>query len=669
LRFKVAAGVLLLLLAILSILNYARHITYQELLLGNLHSAAKNAGEVIAYSVQHAMLTNDFSTLGHIVDDIGKQPDVQAIYLLSKPGEVILSTQDEAIGKVLDIKEPTCQACHQYEAISRNENVVLDFDGNKVFRNVIAIENAAECFDCHGDSVSTLGILITDFDVAPMERLLAVDRRNSILWLVGSVSMVVVAVYLLMDRMVIARIRKLVEAVERVGKGKLDVQVPARTRDEIGELARAFDQMVDGLRERDRLESSLRDHAQELQAHTRRLAILNALADALSQSLDLRETLDNALDRVLELMDLRASWVVLTRDQDEGFELAASRGLPKEAALSHMACTWNRCVCAEIMESGQVKVLDDLSADICPTSAYLCSQGLVSRACVPLKAKDRVLGVMSLLGDASSNGLALEDHTQDTLLAIGHQIGIAIENARLYQELQREETLRRHLLERVMAVQEEERKRIALELHDQTGQPLTSLIITLGVLSETTSLTEAKAHVPELRALASRIFQDVHDLALELRPSVLDDLGLLAALRHLHKEYQDRFRLPVDLQVLGLDGERLPSEVETALYRIVQEALTNVARHADAHSVSVLLERRGASLKLIVEDDGQGFDVASMMSSHSRDRLGLYGMRERASLLGGTLTIESSLDMGTAVYVEIPLGDTKGNGQDSPVDR
>ena len=110
--------------------------------------------------------------------------------------------------------------------------------------------------------------------------------------------------------------------------------------------------------------------------------------------------------------------------------------------------------------------------------------------------------------------------------------------------------------------------------------------------------------------------------------------------------------------MLGLDNERLPSEVETALYRIVQEALTNVARHAQAQSVSVVLERRGASVKLIVEDDGRGFDVAAVMSSHShqeRDRLGLYSMRERASLVGGTMAIESTPNMGTAIYVEIPL--------------
>ena len=219
-------------------------------------------------------------------------------------------------------------------------------------------------------------------------------------------------------------------------------------------------------------------------------------------------------------------------------------------------------------------------------------------------------------------------------------MGIAVEKVSLYEKVRREETLRRHLLERVMTVQEEERKRIALELHDQIGQPLTSLIMTLGMLSEANSLQEAKSRVHELRDVVSQILQEVHDLALELRPSMLDDLGLLAALRHLHKEFQDRFRLPVDLQVLSLDGRRLPSDVETALYRIVQEALTNVARHAHASGVGVLLEKRGGAVKFIVEDDGDGFDVPSLTPSGQlgERRLGLYGMQERAALLGGTFT-------------------------------
>jgi signal transduction histidine kinase len=117
----------------------------------------------------------------------------------------------------------------------------------------------------------------------------------------------------------------------------------------------------------------------------------------------------------------------------------------------------------------------------------------------------------------------------------------------------------------------------------------------------------------------------------------------------------------IDFQVLGLDGQRLPSNIETALYRIVQEALTNVARHAEAQSVSVLLEYRDDSVKLIVEDDGVGFDVATIADARARERLGLYGMRERASLLGGTLTIESLPGTGTAIFVDIPLAAGEDN--------
>jgi signal transduction histidine kinase len=186
------------------------------------------------------------------------------------------------------------------------------------------------------------------------------------------------------------------------------------------------------------------------------------------------------------------------------------------------------------------------------------------------------------------------------------------------------------------------------------------------------------AYLPDLRETVAQVLREIHDLALELRPSVLDDLGLLPALRNLHKGFEDRFHLPVDFQVLGLDGERLPAKVETALYRIVQEALTNVARHAAAEHVSVLLERRRASVKLIVEDDGCGFHVtgadgASPRFAQAQDapkRLGLYGMRERASLLGGTLTIESSSGTGTAIFVEIPLIDGKEHGgQDTSAGR
>jgi signal transduction histidine kinase len=243
------------------------------------------------------------------------------------------------------------------------------------------------------------------------------------------------------------------------------------------------------------------------------------------------------------------------------------------------------------------------------------------------------------------------------LTAIGREVGVAIENARLYEELREIETLRRRLLERGLELQEEERRRIARELHDQTSQRLTSILMTLGALAGAETQAEVDARVEDLREIAAEALEEVHDLALALRPRLLDDLGLLAALQQQLDEFRDRSRLVVDFQVLGMEDVRLPARVETALYRIAQEALTNIARHAQAHSIGVLLEVRDASVVLIVEDDGTGFDVSQTLGSRVHEHnLGLYGMQERVTLLGGTFTIESTPGEGTAVFAQIPLG-------------
>ncbi len=218
-------------------------------------------------------------------------------------------------------------------------------------------------------------------------------------------------------------------------------------------------------------------------------------------------------------------------------------------------------------------------------------------------------------------------------------------------ELRRErETLRRQLLEKVIATQEDERRRIARELHDSTSQNLTSLIVGLRMMEAQCAHCASPTKAADLRAVASHTLDEVHDLSMRLRPRVLDDLGLAAALERLAHEWQVRYKIPVDV-VIQLD-ERLPGEVETALYRIVQEALTNIARHAEAKSASILIERRGDSVRAIVEDDGIGFDPAAQRGER---HLGLLGMRERAELLKGTLTIESAPQRGTSIFIEIPL--------------
>lgn len=226
------------------------------------------------------------------------------------------------------------------------------------------------------------------------------------------------------------------------------------------------------------------------------------------------------------------------------------------------------------------------------------------------------------------------------------------ELAVLNEIVREKEAARGQLLEKIITAQEEERKRIARELHDDTSQALTSLKVGLKVLEGLPSPDQVRQHVPGLREIVSQTLEAVHDLALELRPSVLDDMGLVAALNRYVSEYQRRFELQIDCRAIGFDGRRLPPVIEIALYRIIQEALTNVARHAGASHASVLLEWAGKDIRAIVEDNGCGFDPTE---ADRERKLGLYGMQERAALIGGSLHIESQPGTGTTVIVHVSI--------------
>jgi signal transduction histidine kinase len=211
------------------------------------------------------------------------------------------------------------------------------------------------------------------------------------------------------------------------------------------------------------------------------------------------------------------------------------------------------------------------------------------------------------------------------------------------------------LLEKVIVAQEEERKRIARELHDDTGQALTSLMIGLRAASDACE-PSVRSRFEPLRDIAAQTLESVKRLARELRPALLDDLGLTAALERYVASYRANYGLNADLQMTGFSNDgRLSPEIELALYRIIQESLTNIAKHARAKNVSIVVERKSRAVIAIVEDDGSGFDVRAVMeSAQEESKLGLYGMRERAELVGGKLQIESTMGAGSSVFVEIP---------------
>jgi PAS domain S-box-containing protein len=219
---------------------------------------------------------------------------------------------------------------------------------------------------------------------------------------------------------------------------------------------------------------------------------------------------------------------------------------------------------------------------------------------------------------------------------------------------ERAEAARRDVVRRLATAQEDERRRIARELHDQIGQYLAALGLGLKALEAAApEASSADQQLRHLRGLTDLIGTEVHNLALEIRPTALDDLGLSAALSTYAEEWATRSGVKVDFQNAGVDGERLPPAVETAVYRVVQEAMTNVLRHARASHVSLVLQRTSQGVVAVVEDDGRGFDPAA--ASQTSGRLGLLGMRERVELVEGHLTVESAPGGGTTVIARIPF--------------
>ncbi|MDP2948216.1 MAG: GAF domain-containing sensor histidine kinase [Chloroflexota bacterium] len=250
-----------------------------------------------------------------------------------------------------------------------------------------------------------------------------------------------------------------------------------------------------------------------------------------------------------------------------------------------------------------------------------------------------------------------EERDVRLLVAIGHQVGVAVQNARLWQELKEKERARSELLEKLISAQEEERQRIARELHDDMAQGLTALLMGLARLEHPTTgvSPEMVGTIDTVKQFASQALDDTRRMILDLRPAVLDDLGLVSAVRLYAQSHLEPLGVAFTLEAERMH-DRLAPHLEVALFRILQEAINNCARHARAEHVRVRLEHVDGEVRGTVEDDGVGFDVwATLKGKREKAALGLLGMRERAALIGGSLDIESEPGRGTRLRLRLPL--------------
>lgn len=232
------------------------------------------------------------------------------------------------------------------------------------------------------------------------------------------------------------------------------------------------------------------------------------------------------------------------------------------------------------------------------------------------------------------------------------QVSVAIQNAWLFEQVQAGQERFQMLSRRLVETQENERRYIARELHDETSQAVTGILFLLRKIEQEADNPERViANVAEVKQLTDEVLESTHRLAMNLRPASLDHVGLISALEQLVKDFTQHYRVNINFKSeTGLEAKRLSGYIETALYRIVQEALTNSVRHARAQNIDVILESRDGKKLVVIEDDGIGFDTNEIQESH---KLGLVGMQERAKMMGGELQIESRPGGGTTIVVSV----------------
>jgi signal transduction histidine kinase len=407
-----------------------------------------------------------------------------------------------------------------------------------------------------------------------------------------------------------------------------------------------------------RLFANARTHANALERAWTELSSVDELLGAILSGGSRDDVLQLLAEQAVRVVPSAVIGIALPEDDRTVLRYVAAAGEHGDRLRHHTVPVAGSKVGAALLARRVVRV-DDLLVDAdayAPTGRVADVRSLLI---VPIVRRFEAVGVI-VAGDPSTPE-ALADDDERLLQAYATRTVLVLElNQALSAERDRADAVerlvaseirdasRRETLRRVVEAQEQERRRLAIELHDETGQSLAAVLMGLRRLEEATDPATVRATVEELRETVVNAVQELRALAVELRPKALDDFGLSAALERLIDTYSRRTGLAVDSHLAGLEP-RLPEPVESALYRISQEALTNIAKHAGASTVSIITRRDEGRVVMVVEDNGTGFDAAG-----PADGLGLVSMRERAELLGGSLRVESGPDHGTTLVVEVP---------------
>ncbi len=546
-----------------------------------------------------------------------------------------------------------------------------EFDHGRRFTPLIEAKQAVvrTCHRCHEadsvvgrqkDVIAFAPLSSTSWGVAirqaQSEALSPTRRLQEGMWIVGGSSLFLALAFSVtfMGRLV-KPIRMLTRSSQKIAGGDLSGAIAVKGNDEVAILGQAFETM------RVRLDTARKEIETRTEDIQRRKVEAEALYDIgvkISSLLDVEKILNSVVDKARDLLEADVAVLSLLEKEQNRIYIRATSGAQKELFTS-LTLVPGQGFTGKVMELGRPLFMDDYLNDPSithddMTDSAVREEGLVSHLGVPLNIGDRIIGALTV---AQRKPRVFSERETNLLARLANHAALAIDNARLYAEVQNKEELRGELLERIIAVQEDERKRIAQGLHDDLAQTISSLTMQLQAIETSlpAELDNVRGSLTKLRALSAHSLEDIRSLIADLRPMALDDLGLVAAIRwyaNTHLSQQD-----IDIHVKSsLAPHRLPPHMETTLFRVAQEAINNITKHAEARNATITLGANEQRVRLTIEDDGKGFDVPGVLSGRtSGHKLGLVGMQERVALFRGSLRIQSKPGKGTTIFVEIPL--------------
>lgn len=599
----------------------------------NARTSTVTLSNIVEANLYHAMLADDWSMINDIIQIAVEDKTINTLRIVNTQGRVIATSRKDELGKIFKIQDPLCQQCH---ANSVNPTALIGrYDwgyGEQVLFSVNLIHNQPNCWICHTSDNNVLGLLIIETPLSLVNDQLRTGFWQTTLLAVIACGLLVGSLVPVLNRYVIQPVADLSKGVDELACGNLDYKVRALNQDELGKLAESFDLM----------RQQLKISYLEISQREREAVSLYQMGTKITASLSLANLLQLIAEASRDLLKADIGLVGLFDEEHQEIVIEAAAGTQAEAHIG-MRMPVSPGTPGYALREGlpvQAEAFDQNNL-LHPDNPMVAAERVVSILAVPLRLGDKIFGMIEVM---SRNHRKFTQADAQLLMRLAQPAVVSLENAQLYRQLRYLSTL-------------EERDRLARELHDDLAQMLGYLNVRASIADDLLSsgkVEEARESLVELKQAAKTAYLDVREQIFNLRTSVSSNSGLLSTLRNYLSEYHIHYGLETKLLYERESLANFSDETASQLLRIIQEALTNVRKHAHASVAWIRFVQEGDQICIQIEDNGQGFYSDAPRNS-GRQSYGLQIMRERAESIGCQLELVSKPGHGTCVTVYLPI--------------